>query len=272
MSKIGNAITTMNRIQELASRDRWVNSIHPLVKFLLTIFYIGIVVSCGKYDVFRVMGFIVYPLVMFPLADLSVKGCIRRIWIVLPFVCLIGAFNPILDRSTILIAGTAGAPDAVVISAGWFSMAALIVKGVLTVLAGYLLIATTGIEEICYALQLLCVPKVLITQVLLTYRYISLLLQEAERVTQAYALRAPNQKGVHFKVWGSLVGQMLLRNIDRADAVYESMLLRGYHGSFRYEKKATSTENAVLYGAIWVLVFLLLRRFPIIYLLGGLFV
>lgn len=62
------------------------------------------------------------------------------------------------------------------------------------------------------------------------YRYISVLLAETQRVVQAYELRAPGQKGIHFKVWGSLMGQMLLRSMDRAEVIYESMCLRGFVG------------------------------------------
>ena len=67
----------------------------------------------------------------------------------------------------------------------------------------------------------------------MTYRYVTVLLEEVNRITQAYSLRAPNQKGIHYKVWGTLTGQVLLRSMDRANAVYESMLLRGYDGSFQ---------------------------------------
>ena len=64
------------------------------------------------------------------------------------------------------------------------------------------------------------------------YRYIILLLQEGSRLATAYALRAPGQKGIHFRAWGSLLGQLLLRSIDRAQLVYESMQLRGFAGAF----------------------------------------
>ncbi|GAA6410214.1 ABC transporter ATP-binding protein [Blautia hominis] len=116
-------------------------------------------------------------------------------------------------------------------------MITLMMKGVFTVLASYLLIATTSIEKLCYVFRLLHIPKILVTQILLTYRYITVLLGEVNRITQAYSLRAPKQKGVHFKVWGSLSGQLLLRSMDRATMVYESMTLRGYNGeSIRVEE------------------------------------
>jgi cobalt/nickel transport system permease protein len=120
----------------------------------------------------------------------------------------------------------------VVVTGGMISMLTLIIKGVFALLASYLLIATTSIENICYALRLLHVPKLIVTVIMLIYRYIILFMKEVERISLAYSLRAPKQKGVHYKAWGSLLGQMLLRSIDRADIVYESMTIRGFKGDF----------------------------------------
>ena len=70
-------------------------------------------------------------------------------------------------------------------------------------------------------------PRVLVTTILLTYRYIVLLLQEGNRISTAYALRAPGEKGIHFRAWGSLLGQLLLRSVDRAQLVYEYDVMGG---------------------------------------------
>ena len=43
------------------------------------------------------------------------------------------------------------------------------------------------LKQICYALQLLHVPRIMVTQVMLTGRYLTLLLAEVNRTTQAYA-------------------------------------------------------------------------------------
>ena len=161
-------------------------------------------------------------------------------------------------------------------SAGVLSMLTLMMKGVFSVLASYLLIATTSIEKLCYALRLLHVPQILVTQLMLTYRYITVLLEEVNRMTQAYALRAPDQKGVHFKVWGSLTGQLLFRSMDRASAVYESMTLRGYQGEFAYiGEKAKWRRQDFLYLALWTGLIVVFRRVPVILaagrLMGGFF-
>lgn len=264
MTKIGNAIYEIHYMDTIAARDQWVNRIHPLVKFVLTIIYIAAVVSFNKYDIVGIVGMAVYPLVMFSLGELSFKDSIKRLRVVLPLVCFIGIFNPFFDRAQVNVGN-------IQFSAGVLSMLTLMIKGVLTVLASYLLIATTSIEKLCYAFRLIHVPKILVTQILLTYRYVTVLLEEVNRITQAYELRAPNQKGVHFKVWGTLTGQLLLRSIDRANAVYESMMLRGYSGEFMYMRtKIRWRWEDILYFAVWLGIIVLFRKIPVILVVGNL--
>ncbi len=266
MSKIGNAIHEIHQMDTLAARDQWVNRIHPLVKFVLTVGYIMTVVSFPKYDVIGLAGMVVYPIAIFLLSELSFRESVRRLRLVLPLVCFVGILNPFFDRNVVLIGG-------IRMSAGILSMLTLIMKGVFSVLASYLLIATTSVEKLCYAFRLLHIPKAMVTQFMLTYRYITVLLGEVNRITQAYSLRAPNQKGVHFKVWGSLAGQLLLRSMDRAEDVYESMLLRGYQGDYRYmQERIAMRWQDVVYLAVWAGLFALFRLCPVMLLIGGLFV
>ena len=265
MNQISNAIYEIHHMDTIASRDQWVNQIHPLVKFVLTVTYIAMVVSFSKYDLIGLVGMMVYPIAGFILAKLSFKDSLKRLRIVIPLVCLIGIVNPFFDRVPIQIGD-------ITVNGGVISMFTLIFKGIFTVLAAYLLIATTTIEKICYALRLLHLPEIMITQFLLTYRYVTVLLEEVNRITQAYSLRAPNQKGIHYKVWGTLTGQVLLRSMDRANAVYESMLLRGYDGSFSYMGKDIGiTVPDVIYMIFWLAVFIIFRRYPVFLIVGSLF-
>lgn len=241
-------------MDELSGRKIWLNELHPLVKMLVTFAYIVLLVSFGKYDLAGVIRMAVYPAALFVLAELSFTDSLRRLKTVLPLVCFVGIFNPFFDRRVIGMAGV------IPVTSGMVSMLVLMLKGVLCVLAAYLLIASTGIDKLCYGLRLLHVPSVLVTQIMLTYRYLSVLLREAGHVTQAYALRAPLQRGVHFRVWGSLAGQMLLRSIDRAKVVYESMLLRGYHGEFYYGNKKQAGKKDFFYAVSWIGIFLLLKK------------
>lgn len=230
MSKIRQAVMELHKMDQLSARDQWVNRIHPLVKLLLTFFYLILLLSMGKYQLSGVLLLAVYPLIGFSLSELKYRECIWRFRLVLPLIFFMGIFNPFFDREIIVYWGS------VPVTGGMLSMATLFLKGIFALSAGYLLIATTSVMDICLALRMLHVPKIFVTMVLLIYRYLTVLFQEAELMTQAYMLRAPGQKGIHYSAWGSFAGQLLLRSMDRAERVYESMTLRGYQGEFQTEK------------------------------------
>ena len=227
MSRISAALGEIHTLSTMAQQEGPWQSLHPLAKLLLTIGYILLLMSFDKYALLGIASMGVYPVLAFPKAGLSWGQALKRLRFVLPLVAFVGIANPFFDKHAFLL-GTWQ------IAAGYISFFSLLLKGVLAVLASYLLVATTSIEQICYALRLLRMPKILVTQFLLTYRYLTLLLEQADTIAQAYLLRAPKQKGVHFKVWGSLSGQLLLRSIDRANNLYASMLLRGYQGEYYY--------------------------------------
>ena len=253
MAKLGGALYEIHHMDEMAERDQWLNRIHPLPKLLLAFAYIAVTVSFPKYHLPGLLCMGIYPIALFILGEIPFRDSLRRLRIVLPLACCVGLFHPFLERQPMSAIGN------ITITAGMVSMLTLMVKGFYSVLASYLLVASTSIEKICYAMRLVHIPSVLVTQVLLTYRYASLLLAEANRMMQAYSLRAPNQKGVHIKVWGSLAGQLLLRSMDRASEVYESMALRGYHGEFCYAAKPACKGRDWLYFGGWCVAFFFLR-------------
>ncbi|MGO5053299.1 cobalt ECF transporter T component CbiQ [Lachnospiraceae bacterium LCP25S3_G4] len=263
MSKISIALSEIYSIDDMATKDQWVNKLHPLVKLVLTVVYITMVVSFGKYSFTGLLGMCVYPIVMFIVGEVPVRNSLYKLRIVLPVVCLVGILNPFFDRKILWI--VCGIP----VSGGMISMITLMVKGILTVSASYLFIATTTIENICYAMRLMHLPKLFVTQVLLLYRYITVLLKEAERITEAYSLRAPNQKGIHVNVWGTLIGQLLLRSMDRAESLYESMCLRGYSGDFYLKRERPCGKKDYCYLVIWLGIFVLLRWGNVLELVGN---
>ncbi|MBE6068796.1 MAG: cobalt ECF transporter T component CbiQ [Clostridium lundense] len=262
MESITKSIYNIRLLDELAARNTIIHKINPIVKLLVTIIYLLVVLSFGKYDIIGLLPYVFYPIIVFILSEVPFLPMFRRSLIVLPFVIGVGIFNPLFDTKTYIIIW------GIHISSGWISFASLIIKSSLTVLAGLLLIATTGIEKISLALRKLFVPKIFVTQFVLTYRYISVLLEETAQIIKAYHLRAPMQKGVSFKVSGSLLGQILLRAFDRANRVYDAMILRGFHGEYFFAVDSSLSIASITYLFLWGTFFLTARLFNIPELLG----
>jgi cobalt/nickel transport system permease protein len=246
----------MRFMEELARKDTVLHRLNPSIKLLTTIIYIIAVVSFGRYDITGIFPFFFYPVVVFALAELPVVPILKRILLVEPFVIGIGIINIFFDNTMVTISG-------VTLSRGWLSLASIFLKCGLTVLASILLVATTGMDKLSEALRRFKIPKVFVLQLLLTYRYITILLEEVSRMLRAYALRAPGQDGIHRKAWGSFAGQLILRTYDRAQRVYVAMSLRGFTGEYNTGEveKTTAKDYGYLLG--WTLFFIFVRIFNI---------
>lgn len=266
MDQMTNAMLELANLDALSRMDSPIHKRHPLAKLLVTVIYIMIVVSFSKDQLSALLPMIFYPVILFQLSRISMKVCLYKMRFILPLVCAVGIWNPILDREIVLKLG------ALSISSGMISFVTLLLKGVFSLMASFLLIATTNIEQICYALSTLKIPDVLVTQILITYRYISLLLKEAGTMWNAYSLRAPGQKGLHFSAWGSFVGQLLIRSMDRSQTLFQSMQMRGFQGSFYYARENKIQKTDVVYLLFWLLVLVLLRYVNVSVLIGNLFV
>ena len=251
MNSIEKKLLELNKIQDIQQRSHWMNSLHPLGKLLISIIYISCVTSLGKYDIVHLILMSVYVIFTFAIGELSFKEGIYRMRLILPLLVFVGIFNPFLDKNIVMIAGYE-------VRGGIVSMLTLVVKGVYTVLAVYALIATTTIDDICYALRAVKIPKIIVIVIMLIYRYIDVMSGEADRIFTAYRLRAPGQKGIEYKYWGTLVGQWLLRSMDRAQIVYESMTLRGFKGDFIPSKKSLKKQD-VIYPIVWIAIFMIIR-------------
>jgi cobalt/nickel transport system permease protein len=105
---------------------------------------------------------------------------------------------------------------------------------------------------------------------LLTYRYVAVMMEEVSVMTEAYHLRAPGQKGIHISAWGSFLGQLLLRSMDRAEDLYESMQLRGFRGEFYYADSPKCTAGAVVFALGCAAFFAAARCWDLPQLLGNL--
>lgn len=266
MDKLSQTQSELLEMDMLAAQDSPVHRLHPLCKLLVTIAYIVTVVSFGKYDYTGLVVMILYPVLLFQTAGIPISTCFYKLRIILPLVCAVGLVNPFLDQTPMIQIG------AVTVTGGVVSMVTLMMKGVFSLMASFLLIATTSIDALCAALRKIYVPEILTTLLLLTYRYIGVMIEEVSIMTQAYSLRAPGQKGIHISAWGSFLGQLLLRSMDRAGELYNSMLLRGFKGEFFYANILPCRTSGVIYTVLCIGAFLCARNIPITSLLGNLFV
>ena len=262
MSNIKDSLYNLRLLDDLSRKETSIHRVHPLIKLLTTVVYLTVVLSFGRYEIGGLFPFFFYPIVIFAVAEIPVGSILKRILLASPFILGIGILNPVFDQQTVSAFG-------LIISRGWVTFLSLLIKSCLSVGVSLLLIATTGMDNLAAALRMLKVPKIFVLQLLLTYRYISVLIEEVSRMMRSYTLRAPRQKGIQRSVWGSFVGQLILRTFDRAQRIYQSMALRGFKGEYHTGKISKICWKDMFYLLGWSLFFIIARKYNLPMLIGS---
>jgi cobalt/nickel transport system permease protein len=262
-SNSATSLLNIGYLETLSYRETPLQRLDPRVKLLTTLVFIIAVVSFGKYEITSLIPFIIYPVALIAVGDLPPLYLARKLLLAAPFAVFIGIFNPLLDRAVLVHLGP------VAISGGWVSFASIMLRFVLTVSAALVLIASTGFNAVCLALEKLGAPKAFVVQLLFLYRYIFVLTDEAMRLSRARALRSFQGRGLGFRVFSYLVGQLLLRTLDRAQRIHLAMLSRGFDGKIRLARALhwRRQDTAFLLG--WSTLFILMRCYNIPHLLGS---
>ena len=255
MGSLESSFFDIGHLDALSNKETAIHRVDPRVKVLTTFCFIVVVVSFQKYDLVRLMPFSIYPISVMAIGDIPFSYILKKLLLSSPFVIFMAMFNPILDRSPAYELGVLS------VSGGFVSFASIIAKFALTVSAALATIACTGFDSICSALGRMGVPSVLTVQLLLVYRYIFVMGEEAARMARSRALRSFGNRGMGMSVYAAMIGQLLLRTMDRGQRIHLAMLCRGFDGNIRYVKMSRIRPSDLLFFFGWTGVFILLRLY-----------
>lgn len=248
MSKLESAILSMNRLS-IPSRY----TIPALAVLIVTLTFIITVLSVPLETPQILIWFAIFPIIQSEISGIGFSNVfIKSLW-VLPIIIAIGIFNPILDREIVYSVGN------VQISQGWLSFISITLRGLLTVQAVILLTLTSGFYDMCNALRKLGCPKILVTQIQFTYRYILVILEEASNMERAIKSRGFGRKSYPLTLWGRIIGQLLIRSYERAIRIHNAMLSRGFNGVMPDSQIAVIDWKSIIFIIVWILVFIILR-------------
>jgi cobalt/nickel transport system permease protein len=112
---------------------------------------------------------------------------------------------------------------------GTFIFLAIVTKSSLCLLSVILLSNTTPFSELLSILKRFGVPLLLVTVLALMYRYLFVLIDEAERLGRARSSRTFSEARLgRWRALASLVGQLFVRSTERAERIYAAMTARGW--------------------------------------------
>jgi cobalt/nickel transport system permease protein len=264
VASIEAGLADLGRLDRLSRQDTAVHRLDPRTKVAVTFAYLLCVVSFGKYEVTALLPFALFPVALAATGNLPFGYLARKVAAFAPFAVMVGLFNPLLDRAVVLHAGP------VEISGGWVSFASILVRFALTLGAALVLVGTTSFHGVCAALERLGTPRAFATQLLFLHRYLFVLGDEAARTSRARALRSVGGRGMGMKVYGQIVGHLLLRTLDRAQRIHLAMRCRGFDGRIRSSAPLSAGWADARFALGWCAAFALFRLVHVPRLVGSL--
>jgi cobalt/nickel transport system permease protein len=260
------ALSQVTRLDELARRESPLGRVEARAKVVaLAVFLVGLM-SFRPAELIAPVPLALLVVLGVVFGDVPLGLLVSRLLFTAPFALLVAIWNPVFHRTPELVMGP------LTLSTGWLSFLSVVLRFVLGVSAVLVIVATTGMDALANALGRLGLPRLLTTQLLLLYRYVFVLGDEAARMLRAHHARAPTRPRPSLGIAGSMLGGLLLRSVARAERIHTAMLARGFDGMFA----PTSTErfavrDVVFLGAV-VLFVALVRAFNLPRALGALFV
>jgi len=128
----------------------------------------------------------------------------------------------------------------------------VLLKSWTSVTAAVVLTATTPPLRLLEALRSIRIPAVLVAIVMLMYRYLFVLVEEAQSMMRARAARsaAIGPKSGGSLVWraksaGGMAGSLFIRTLDRSERIYMAMVARGYDGTLRQADSTPLRRGAI---------------------------
>lgn len=252
-SRLQKAILIINAGQLPASPDSHIADIDPRALIAVTVFYLVAMLSVPLTSAGMLIWFATYPIVTAPLAHVTYERVFLKSLYVLPLLIAIGVFNPFFDKTPAFTA------MGITVSRGVVTFASIIIRGLLSVQALLLLIHVAGFNRLCDGLRGFHVPEALVTQLLMAYRYMGVLLTEALTMQRARAARAYGRSSYPPSMWAPFIGQLLLRSLERSRRIHAAMLARGFNGSLTVTNLSRWGVADTLYCLIWITVIGVMR-------------
>ena len=252
----------IGRMDELGRLDTPAHRLDARAKALVTLAFIGVVMSFPRHEISALTPFLLYPVALIALGRIPARYILRKMLVAAPFALVVGIFNPFLDRQPV------GAIGPFVVTAGWVSFLSIMFRFVLTVGAALALVACTGMYRLGAGLERLGVPRVFVTQLLFLYRYLFVVADQGARMMRGVELRSAGTRSLGLRVYGSLIGHLLLRSMDRAERVYRAMCARGFDGEIRVLGRSSFGARDWFFVFGWMLFLAAARTWNVADVLG----
>jgi len=216
-------------IDRYARLESPVHALDPRAK---TIALFVIIIACVTTPPQDWWPFAIYGALVLIIANASklpTSYLLTRVLVVLPFLLVVAVFVPFMHE---------GGPT---FDLGLFSVSRdgllvlwnVTVKAIISVVCLIILSSTTPFSDLMRGFERLHVPHFFTTVAAFMYRYVFIIVDEAERMKRARDSRNFRARWLwHARVIGYMIASLFMRSQERAERVYQAMSARGFDGTY----------------------------------------
>ena len=244
----GASLAALRDLDALSARDLPLARLDPRAPLLVTLLLSVLIASFPRGEVVALVPFLLWPATLASLAAVPARPFLRALLVPLPFV-LLAALPAFFVEP-----GPAGRAIA----------ASVLLRFLLTATSALLLAAVWGLPALAWAMQKLGAPAVLVSQLLVLWRYLFVLGEEAVRMDRARTMRTFGRRGRELALAGPFLGTLLLRSQDRAERIDRALRARAFTGSFPALRPWRLGAGTAAFLLVWsaALVFFRLVNVP----------
>lgn len=212
--------------------SRLSSPVHSLDARAKTLALFAVIVACVTTPADAWWPYCIYAALVLIIATASrvpAKYLLSRVLVVLPFILMVAVFVPFTNHT----GPTYHWWIFTVSRGGLLVLWNVTAKSVISVSCIILLSSTTQFPDLMRGFERLHVPRFFTTVAAFMYRYIFLIVDEAERMKRARDSRNFHGRWIwQARVVGHMVASLFLRSHERAERVYQAMSARGFDGTF----------------------------------------
>jgi cobalt/nickel transport system permease protein len=230
-----------------------IHRLDPRTKFLCLVLYVLVVVTTppGNFHCFAAYAAVI-SLAIF-ISRIPPVYVLKRSALIIPFGVLTAAFLPFWKVSQgdhlndLTLLGQTISRDGLMIL--WN----VVIKSWLAALAMILLSASTRFPSLLKGLESMRFPRVMLMILSFMYRYIFVIVDEAQRMQRARASRCVSGNNWRtLRASGNIIGLLFIRAYERAERVYRSMVSRGFEGEIKTLNHLRFSVGDVLFALPFV--------------------
>ena len=218
-----------SHIDRFAQGDSPVHRLDARAKLLVVLAYTGVLISYDPRAVAVLAPMSVLPLAMLWIGHVPVWFALRRVVVLSPFIAAACVVSLVYDSRPI---PAAFGPWQFTVTGGQLVAADIALKFVMGLLALTALTGTTPFALLLQAMRWLRIPRPLVMQLGLVYRYLFVLIDEAMRLRRGRDFRGAGQAPLARRLVaaGAVVATLFLRTLRRGERIDLAMRARGFDG------------------------------------------